>query len=137
MLMDPPRGLLLLVLNANVIYFVAMSVAHWTGLKLPILFIYYDTPFYAYQDKVISFCAATYALLNFAAVRHRAVVPYVIASLALTTAGLSAINASDDLQKVLHKDGSTSAYWIQTGMIGALTGTLTLLHSMSPVKQKK
>jgi hypothetical protein len=106
--MAPPTGLLSLALNANVLYFVAMSVAHWVGFKVPVLFIYYDTPFHAYQDKIIAFCAATYALFFFAATRHRAVVPFAIASLALTTAGLSAINSSDDLRAVLPAGASTS-----------------------------
>ena len=134
--MTAPSGLLFLLLNANVAYFLAMSVAHWVGFKVPILFIYYDTPFYAYQDKIISFCAATYALLNYAAVCELSVVPFVIASLALTTAGLSAINASDDLQKVLPIGASTTAYWMQTALIGALTVTLTLLYTTSTKKEK-
>jgi hypothetical protein len=134
--MSPPSGLLQLALQANVGYFVAMSAAHWFGFKVPVLFIYYDTPFHAYQDKVISFCAATYALLNLAASRHRVVVPYVVASLALTTAGLSAINASDALRDVLDKGASTKAYWAQTAMIGALTGAIAVLHATSADKKK-
>ena len=134
--MAPPSGLLLLALNANVAYFVAMSVAHWIGYKVPVLFIYYDTPFHAYQDKIIAFCAATYAIFCFAAARHRAVVPFVIASLALTTAGLSAINASDELRSVLPKGASTNAYWAQTAMIGALTVVIALLYAASPDKEK-
>jgi hypothetical protein len=123
-------------LYANIGYFAAMSASHWVGFKVPILFIYYDTPFHPYQDKIISFCAGTYAILNLAAARHRAVVPYVVASLALTTVGLSAINASDDLRKVLPAGASTSAYWLQTGMIGALTGMLAVLHVLSFAKNK-
>jgi hypothetical protein len=127
--MEQPTGLLSLALYANVGYFVAMSAAHWLGFKVPVLFIYFDTPFHAYQDKIISFCAGTYAILNLAAARHRVVVPYVIASLALTTAGLGAINASGDLRKVLPVGASTNAYWLQTGLIGALTGTLAMLYA--------
>jgi hypothetical protein len=121
--------LLSYALNANVAYFVSMSAAHWTGFKVPLLFIYFDTPFYAYQDKIISFCAGTYAILFFAAARHRVVVPYAIASLALTTIGLSAINASEDLSNVLPKGHSTKAYWLQTGVIGALTMGLAVLYT--------
>ena len=134
--MEPPTGLLSLALYANIGYFVAMSAAHWVGFKVPVLFIYYDTPFHPYQDKIISFCAGTYAILNLAAARHRAVVPYVVASLALTTVGLSAINASDDLRKVLPAGASTIAYWLQTGLIGALTGMLAVLHVLSFAKNK-
>lgn len=57
--------------------------------------------------------------------------PYAVASFALTTAGLSAINVSGDLRKVLPEGASTGAYWLQTGMIGALTSTLALLYSAS------
>ena len=133
---EQPTGLLSLALYANVGYFVAMSAAHWVGFKVPVLFIYFDTPFHAYQDKIISFCAGTYAILNLAAARHSVVVPYVIASLALTTAGLSAINASGDLRKVLPAGASTGVYWLQTGLIGALTGTLAVLYATSSKKNK-
>jgi hypothetical protein len=50
--------------------------------------------------------------------------------------GLSAINASDDLRKVLPAGASTSAYWLQTGLIGALTGMLAVLHVLSFAKNK-
>ena len=124
--------LLGLALAANVAYFVCMAAAHWLSFKVPILFIYFDTKFYAYQDKIIAFCAGTYAILFAAAFRHRVVVPYAIASLALTTAGLSAINASDDLAKALPPSAPRGAYWMQTGLIGALTVTLALLHASAP-----
>ena len=129
--------LLSLALNANVAYFVSMSVAHWVGFKVPVLFIYYDTPFHAYQDKIISFCAGTYAILHFAAARHRVVVPYAISSLALTTIGLSLINASEELQSVLPKGHTTRAYWLQTGLIGILTGSLAMLYAAVPAEKVK
>ena len=135
--MAPASGLLLAVLYANVAYFFAMSVAHWVGFKVPVLFIYYDVPFYAYQDKIISFCAATYALLNFAAVCNHSVVPFVIASLVLTTAGLSAINASDDLQQALPHQAPTTAYWMQTAMIGVLTAVIAILYASMPGEGKR
>lgn len=50
-------NLLSLALFAGVAYFVAMSVAHFVGFKIPVLFIFYDVPSNAYQDKIISFCA--------------------------------------------------------------------------------
>ena len=134
--MAPPSGYLLLALKANVMYFVAMSAAHWSGWKVPILFIYYDTPYYSYQDKIISCCAATYAILNLAAVKHLSVVPYVIASLALTTTGLCAINSSNDLHSILPTGAVTKAYWLQTGVIGALTGTIALLYAYASTGKK-
>ena len=60
--------------------------------------------------------------------------PTGLLSLALTTAGLCAINASGDLRKVLPDGASTGAYWLQTGLIGALTGTLAMLYAASSKK---
>ncbi|NET55958.1 MAG: hypothetical protein F6K47_07250 [Symploca sp. SIO2E6] len=53
----------------NGIYFVCMAVAHFFSLKYPILFIYYNVPFYAYQDKIISFAVVAYVALFFEASR--------------------------------------------------------------------
>ncbi len=45
------KGLLL----AGAVYFLLVSVAHMTGIKLPVLFIYYSLPSYEYQDRIIGF----------------------------------------------------------------------------------
>ncbi len=79
-------NLLQIFLAINVAYFCAMSLAHFFSFKYPILY-------YEYQDKIISFCAATYAILFFAAYNHAVVVPYALSSLIVTVAGLSYINA--------------------------------------------
>jgi hypothetical protein len=62
-----------------------MSIAHFFGLKLPILFVYYDTPYYAYQDKIISFAVVAYICLFVSAARSRDVVPAALARISLAT----------------------------------------------------
>jgi hypothetical protein len=52
---NPSPALLRLALWAGAAYFCCMAVAHFFGLKYPLLFVYYDVPFFAYQDKIISF----------------------------------------------------------------------------------
>jgi len=52
--------ILRILLFAGIAYFCCMSLAHFFGFKVPILFIYYDTPYYAYQDKIISFAVVAY-----------------------------------------------------------------------------
>lgn len=98
-------------------YFVFMAIAHFFGIKVPILFIYYDTPFYAYQDKIISFAVCAYIALFYSASKHRDVAYAAIIVLALTIAGLCAVNVSDELAKVLEAGQSTQPYWLQTGAI--------------------
>ena len=107
-----------------------MSVAHFFGLKYPLLFIYYDVPFYEYQDKIISFCAFTYACLFYAASQNRATIPAALVSLLATVLGLSYINSSDALGKVLN-GGPTLAYWAQTGLIALYLSLLSILFLTS------
>jgi hypothetical protein len=125
---NPPPVLLRLALWAGVAYFCCMAVAHFFGLKYPLLFVYYDVPFHAYQDKIISFAVVAYVCLFANAAWHRSGVPAAIVALGVTVLGLSAVNVSDALGSVL--DGrSTLAYWIQTGLIAAYFALLLGLHA--------
>lgn len=121
--------LLRLALNAGTGYFTAMSFAHFFSVKKPLLFIYWDTPFYAYQDKIISFCAAVYGILFFTAAKHSECVPAAIASMAVTAGGLSLVTTSKDLKSVVGPGHSFLPYWIQTGLIAAYGAALFALYS--------
>jgi hypothetical protein len=125
---DRPPVLLRLALWAGVAYFCCMAVAHFFGLKYPLLFVYYDVPFYAYQDKIISFAVVAYVCLFATAALHRSAVPAALVALGVTVLGLSAVNASDALGSVL--DGrSTLVYWLQTGLIAAYFALLLGLYA--------
>lgn len=102
---------------AGAAYFCCMALAHFVGFKFPLLFVYYDTPFYAYQDKIISFAVCAYIGLFYAASRHRDVALVAIIVLALTVAGLASVNLSDALLSVLDPAQTTQAYWLQTAAI--------------------
>ncbi len=110
------------------IYFVCMSIAHFFGIKLPILFVYYDIPFHAYQDKIISFCVVTYAILFYGAYQNRVLAPYAILSMIATVLGLSLINFSGALKSVLNDGGTTMMYWLQTGMIAGILVWLVVFY---------
>ena len=114
---------------SGAIYFVFMAIAHFVGFKVPILFVYYDTPFYSYQDKIISFAVIAYVALFYAAAKHREVAILAMIVLALTVAGLSAVNVSNDLATVLDAGQSTLPYWLQTGAIAAYLVILVLLYA--------
>lgn len=117
-------------LYACTAYFCAMSAAHFAGFKVPVLFVYWNVPSNHYQDMIIGFCGFTYAVLVFTAARHRAAVPAALVALAGTVLGLSAVNLSADLARMI--DGaSTLAYWLQTGMIAGLLAWLGALYLKS------
>jgi hypothetical protein len=115
------------MLGVGVVYFCLMAAAHFMGLKYPLLFVYYDTPFYAYQDKIISFSVLAYASLFYAAIRHVQVVPMALFALGVTVLGLSFVNISSDLQSVLQGQG-TLIYWLQTGFFAVYFLVLLTLY---------
>ncbi len=115
-------------LLALVAYFCCMSLAHYFGIKLPLLFVYYDTPFYAYQDKIISFSVVSYIALFYTAANNRSVVPAALTVLGITVLGLASINVSEDLTLVLEEGQTTLAYWVQTGLFGGLFVVLIMLY---------
>ncbi len=118
------RGLLLIC----VAFFLCMGLAHFFSIKIPVLFVYWDTPFYAYQDKIIAFTLITYMALFFGASRHLVMVPYALIAIWGTVIGLSLVNTSAALAEVLG-DGGTGIYWAIIAMFGGLAVVLTLLWS--------
>ncbi|MES9869978.1 MAG: hypothetical protein ABW149_09810 [Sedimenticola sp.] len=122
-------------LLAGVAYFCCMAVAHFFGIKQPLLFVYYDTPFYAYQDKIISFAVVAYIGLFYAAARQRAVVPVVLWVLGITVLGLASVNLSDALAGVLVEGQTTIPYWIQTALIAGYWIVLVLLYLRNATAQ--
>ncbi len=117
--------LLRLGLLAGVLYFCCMAIAHFFGIKVPILFVNWDTPFYAYQDKIISFAVLSYVGLFYAASRHIEVVPIALTVLGATVLELVSVNLSDALAGVLVEGQVTLPYWLQTGMIAFYCIVLT------------
>jgi len=45
------------------VYFIAVSIAHQLGFKIPVLFVFYDIPSEKYQDLIISFLSFGWAML--------------------------------------------------------------------------
>jgi hypothetical protein len=111
-----------------------MACAHYFGIKLPLLFVYYDTPFYAYQDKIISFAVVAYIALFYSAARFRAVVPAALSVLGITVLGLASVNVSEVLISVLNDGQSTTPYWIQTGLIATYFILLLILYLRDKVE---
>ena len=86
-------------------------------------------PSTAYQDKIISFCAAVYAIFFATAASHAEAVPGALVALAVTVLGLAGVTRSTDLAGAVGPGGgSYRAYVGQTLSIAALLGVLSFLH---------
>lgn len=113
---------------AGAAYFCCMATAHFFSFKVPVLFVYYDTPFYAYQDKIISFAVCSYIALFYSASQYRPVALNAIIVLAITVVGLSSVNLSGALASVLQDGQSTTPYWLQTVAIAFYLVVLLVLY---------
>lgn len=113
---------------AGAAYFVCMAIARYFGIKIPLLFVYYDTPFYAYQDKIIAFAVCAYIGLFWSAASHRSVAIVAIAVLAVTVLGLASVNMSEALASVMSPGQSTLPYWGQTAAIGVYLAALVIMY---------
>ena len=113
---------------SGAVYFFCMAIAHYFSIKVPVLFVYWDTPFYAYQDKIISFAVCAYIALFYSASQHRSVALNAIIVLAITVLGLSSVNFSSALETVLREGQSTAPYWLQTGAIFSYLVVLVILY---------
>ncbi|MEM7292050.1 MAG: hypothetical protein AAF420_01485 [Pseudomonadota bacterium] len=114
---------------AGVAYFCCMAFVHFFGVKVPILFVYYDTPFHAYQDKIIAFAVCAYIGLFYLGSRTREGAFVAIIVLVATVLGLSSVNLSDALASVLTEGQSTLPYWLQTGAIAVYLLALVFLYA--------
>jgi len=106
---------------AGSIYFAVVAVVHQIGIKIPLLYIYFDVPSTEYQDRIISFLAFGWAVFFFAAYKISAkdiqIVKYLIVAGTAGVIGLVINNLRTDFT-VLNLNCNIWFYWF---------GTFTLL----------
>jgi hypothetical protein len=112
------------------VYFLAISIAHLLGVKVPGLFIYYDVPSYAYQDRIISFLSFGWAALFYVAAKDLRVTKIVLIASFVGLAGLANINYSTNFSEIV-PDVSVTPFWGQTALLGLYIGWLTYLYRCS------
>ena len=114
-------------LKAGSLYFFLVSVAHVLGVKIPGLFIYFDVPSYAYQDRIISFLSLGWSILFWVVAydpgRDKRLLNAVLVMGGAGVVGLGLINITTDFEAL--KDGlQPGLYWVETAV---LAGYLLLL----------
>ncbi|MFH1441513.1 MAG: hypothetical protein ABIH18_05700 [Candidatus Omnitrophota bacterium] len=114
-----PKKNLYCSLITGSIYFFLVSVAHMAGIKIPVFFIYFNVPSYAYQDRIISFLAFGWAMFLLCAainVKNGLMnsIKYILLAGAAGIIGLSLINISTDF-KQLSQDINPLFFWLETG----------------------
>lgn len=107
-------------LFAGGVYFSAISLVHMLGNKLPVLFIYFNVPSYAYQDRIISFLAFGWAVFFFTAFsdpeKQMALVRAILIAGAGALAGIGIINAATDFHS-LDTTINPGIFWLEAAGI--------------------
>jgi len=108
-------------LLAGAAYFALVAIAHTFGIKLPVLFIYFDLPSHPYQDQIIGFLCFGWSALFHAAARDpqaaRPIIGSVLTAGLTAVLGLAAINLRTDFGKLAGRPQEW-AYWL--GAAGAV-----------------
>jgi len=70
--MNDSQNILKWSLLGGSVYFFLVSVVHRVGVKVPLLFVYFNAPSFAYQDRIISFLAFGWSMFLLAEGRRLA-----------------------------------------------------------------
>jgi len=142
MLKKAPHTLLRWAFFGGAIYFALISIAHMFGWKVPIFFIYYNLPSFAYQDKLIALLAFGWAMFLYSGYKSTkanelVAAKYIIISLYGAIVGLIIINSStnfnalvrfaEDLPSILR----ISHFWIETIILFFYPLALTGLYYLA------
>lgn len=105
---------------AGSVYFSLVAVAHLSGLKIPGLFIYFELPSYAFQDKIVALFALGWAVFFYTAskdpLKYIKLVEAIIISGAAAIIILFIINLSTDFSS-LNKLTDIKIIWLQTSLL--------------------
>lgn len=114
------RSLLKFLLLAGFVYFFSMAAAHMIGWKAPGLFIYFDIPSYAYQDRIISVLAMGWSLFFLQAglnpKRNTHTIRTLLTAGLLALIGLS-INTLTTNFALLNPSADQALIWIQIAVL--------------------
>jgi hypothetical protein len=107
-----------ILLLSGAVYFFAAACAHLFGAKIPGLYLYFNVPSYAYQDKIISLLAFGWAGFFYSAFLNP--VKNLIKTILLIGAAaimiLVAINLTTDF-KPLGKNIDTRWFYLETAVL--------------------
>jgi len=121
-------------LLAGALYFFSVSVVHMLGVKVPVLFIYFNVPSYAYQDRIISFLTFGWAVFFFTAFtdpqKNSALVKAILVAGAGALIGVSVINAATDFPS-LDPAINPMVFWLEAAGLFIYWLWLVIFHFRS------
>lgn len=100
------------VMLMGFIYFLLVAIVHFLGIKIPILFIYYDVESYVYQDRIIAVLSFVFSMFLYSGYKlhndNLKIVKYIIISGSVAISGLLINNF---FTKLLFRNNLI--YWVE------------------------
>jgi hypothetical protein len=128
------------LLLAGATYFLAISISHMLGIKVPLLFIYYNVPSYEYQDRMISLLSFGWSVFLFTASRdplqNRGVVKAVLIAGIGAIFGLTVINSTTDF-RALSPGIDPSVFGVETLVLSAYVAALIYYYFLATRQNAK
>jgi hypothetical protein len=126
-------------LLGGAVYFIFVAFAHFFALKIPFLYIYYDLPSEAYQDKIISFTTFGWSMFfvaGYSSVKRESLrsVRYIVIAGAGAVACLCFINLFTDFSR-FSADAHSFSYWVETAVLSAFLGWIAVLYVLAKREQ--
>ncbi len=103
------------LLLAGAIYFCAVGIVHFLGIKIPMLYVYYDVESTMYQDRIISVLSLLFSVFLFAGFKlsDTEIIKYIVFGGTIAIIGLALNNF---LTRIAFRDNLV--YWIEIGLLG-------------------
>ena len=124
---------------AGAIYFAGVAAMHLLGLKIPVFFVYFDVPSYAYQDSIIGSLALGWSVFLFAAFwapeKNPHLTKAVLIAGAGTLAGLALTNLRTDFS-ALAPGLDPTVYWLEVGGLCLYLAWLVVFYVRSGAAPK-
>jgi len=128
------------LLFAGATYLLAISIVHMLGIKVPLLFIYYNVPSYGYQDRIISFLSFGWSAFMFTASRdplkNRGAVKAILTAGLGAIFGLTVINNVTDFH-ALSPEIDPSAFQMETLVLSAYVAALIFYYLLATRQNTK
>lgn len=133
--MNRPDNTLKWSLFGGAVYFLLVAIVHLAGIKVPGLYIYFDIPSHAYQDRIIAllsfgWCMFLYSGFRLVGSGQTRPVRYIIFAGIAAIICLLLINNSFEI-KELAADKSRWVYMLETMMIFGYTIWIVILYVKS------
>ncbi|MEE9348613.1 MAG: hypothetical protein V3U80_01045 [Flavobacteriaceae bacterium] len=116
-----------LLLLSGAIYFFTVAIVHFLGLKIPMLYVYFDVESTVYQDRIISALSAMFAVFLFSGYKLIDVTTDILKYILIAGAiGIFGLSLNNFLTNTTFRENPI--YWLEISLLGLYVVSLLFLY---------